>query len=177
VEQKELQEKIHRKIYKLPLAKIKSLGTKILEVGTGPGLESLILQHDGFFSVATDIDPNIPSKVLVPMGIDYIARCDTSQLPFKDQTFDVVYSSGLIEHFPDNIIKDMLTEQTRVAKYAYPEVPLLEMRITTPHLWDQGERWFTAEEWVDKIEEMGFTIVETTMREWNSMLGVILRSL
>jgi len=168
------QEKIHRKLYAQPLAKLKTLGTKFLEVGCGPGLESLILQHDGYFAVATDIDREIPAKILVPFGIERIVRCDCKTLPFKDKSFDAVYSSGLVEHFEEDEIKIMLTEQARVAKYVYFEVPVLELRIITPHLWDQGEHWYTEEEWLEMIMKMGFKIAETTSREWNTYLGVIL---
>ena len=173
---KKIQEAIHRKLYTIPLAKIKTLGTRVLEVGCGPGLESLILQHDGLFAVATDIDAEIPAKILVPMGIERIVRCDAAVLPFKDKSFDLVYSCGVMEHFSDDIVKTMLAEQVRVAKYAYFEVPLLELRIITPHLWDQGEYWYTREEWVGKVMEMGFKIVDTTSREWNTYLGAVLCS-
>lgn len=170
------QEAIHRKLYAQPLAKLKTLGTKILEVGCGPGLESLILQHDGLFSVATDIDEEIPAKILVPMGIERIVRCDCKVLPFKDKSFDAVYSSGLVEHFEEDEIKTMLTEQVRVAKYVYFEVPVLDLLILTPHLWDQGEHWYTQEEWREMITKMRFKIIETTSREWNTFFGVILCS-
>ena len=174
VPRKEMQEAIHRKMYTIPLEKIKQLGKKILEVGVGPGLESLILQHDGFDVVATDVDANIPSRILVPMGLEKIARCDAAELPFPDKCFDIVFSSGLIEHFTDEEILKMLQEQLRVAKYAYFEVPLLELRVITPHLWEQGEHWFTVEEWLDKMAKMGFTVHEITMREWKTLLGVVL---
>jgi ubiquinone/menaquinone biosynthesis C-methylase UbiE len=176
VKNKEIQERIHRKLYKIPLEKIRQLGKKILEVGAGPGLETLILQHDGFESIASDIDARIPSQVHVPMGINNTLRADTQELPFHNQVFDVVYSSGLIEHFSDEDIIKMLKEQLRVAKYCYFEVPLLELKIITPHLLDQGERWFTAEEWLEKMSQMGFKVKETTMREWKTMLGIVLCS-
>lgn len=171
-----IQEATHRKLYAQPLAKLKTLGAKFLEVGCGPGLESLILQHDGYFAVATDVDAEIPAKILVPFGIEKIVRCDCTILPFRDKSFDAVYSSGLVEHFEEDEIKTMLTEQARVAKYVYFEVPVLELLILTPHLWDQGEHWYTEEEWMGMITKMGFKIVETTSREWNTYLGVILCS-
>ncbi len=37
-------------------------------------------------------------------------------LPFKDESFDVVYSEGVIEHFPILMSQEMVREQARVCK-------------------------------------------------------------
>lgn len=47
-------------------------------------------------------------------GVDVVA--DARQLPFKDEYFDHVYSSHVIEHFSHREVKDVLDEWIRVLK-------------------------------------------------------------
>lgn len=46
--------------------------------------------------------------------VDIIA--DAHYLPFKDEVFDHVYSSHLIEHFSHREVKDVVKEWVRVLK-------------------------------------------------------------
>ncbi len=55
---------------------------------------------------------------------------DTKNLPFKDKTFDLVFSGGLLEHFKENDTLRILSEQKRVSKYILTQVP-----ISTPAYW------------------------------------------
>lgn len=70
------------------------------------------------------------------VGIDITDRCresptvsvigDTRCLPFKENIFDVVYSLGVVEHFPETALA--LSEHVRVLKLGGT------MFFTTPHL-------------------------------------------
>lgn len=70
------------------------------------------------------------------VGIDIIDRCresptvnvigDTRCLPFKENMFDVVYSLGVVEHFPETALA--VSEHVRVLK------PGGMIFFTTPHL-------------------------------------------
>ena len=49
--------------------------------------------------------------------VDIIA--DARYLPFKDEVFDHVYSSHLIEHFSHREVKEVIKEWVRVLKRGY----------------------------------------------------------
>ncbi len=91
-------------------------GLRILEVGAGSGRDSWLLSKYGAQSYALDyatakmIRKKFYSNYLPLICI----QADGESLPFKDDSFDLVFSQGLIEHFrePEKLIK----EQIRVLK-------------------------------------------------------------
>jgi len=85
-------------------------------------------------------------------AVDIIA--DARLLPFRDEVFDVVYSSHVIEHFSHREVKDVVREWVRVLKrggtieircpwlsressHILPEANVGECE---EHLWRTGER-------------------------------------
>ena len=50
--------------------------------------------------------------------------CDVFSLPFKDRSFDCIYSQGLMEHFDETKVTVILREMRRVAEYVVFSVPL-----------------------------------------------------
>ena len=80
------------------LLEIAKSAQKILEVGVGRGRMIKILQKNGikadFFSVDLWACEVQGCKVYQSLGD---ARC----LPFKDNSYDFVYSLGVVEHFPE----------------------------------------------------------------------------
>jgi len=95
---------------------------KILEVGVGRGRMIKILKRNGvsadFYSIdITDHVKYAPGNRL---------KGDARALPFKDNVFNLVYSLGVIEHFPetDRAVK----EHARVVKYGGI------VFVTAPHL-------------------------------------------
>ena len=48
-------------------------------------------------------------------GVDHV--CDANDLSkFDDNTFDMVYASHILEHYPRNEVQDVLKEWVRVVK-------------------------------------------------------------
>ena len=78
-----------------------------LEIGPGrtvsPGFESL------------DISPEYKVGEGMPRSVDYIADA-SKPLPFDGSTFDVIYASHVLEHFPWYQIESILKEWARVLK-------------------------------------------------------------
>lgn len=78
-----------------------------LEIGPGkivsPGFESL------------DISPEYKVGNGISRSVDYIADASSS-LPFSDGTFDAIYASHILEHFPWYKIESILEEWVRVLK-------------------------------------------------------------
>lgn len=83
---------------------------RILEVGGGTGYQALRLQQAGFDVVSIDLACSIYSDNLVFPVQPY----DGSHFPFPDESFDVVFSSNVLEHVPD--LPQMHSESMRVLK-------------------------------------------------------------
>ncbi|HID56273.1 TPA: class I SAM-dependent methyltransferase [Candidatus Poribacteria bacterium] len=90
-------------------------GDFILELGCGNGLSSMMLARRGYKVVGTDLSPFFLAESSGWIGPDlsYVA-CDALELPFKDESFDLVCSNELIEHLPD--VRPALDEMARVVK-------------------------------------------------------------
>ncbi len=104
-------------------------GLKVLEVGSGRGVDSVKLAQLG--AVACMVDYSKPSFDLsTALASAKGAKvnpvlADASLLPFRDETFDLVFSQGIMEH-GSNL--GLLTEQARVVKtggYVIVDVPQL----------------------------------------------------
>jgi ubiquinone/menaquinone biosynthesis C-methylase UbiE len=131
----------------------------ILEVGTGTGSMSVFLSQRGHKLTAIDNDPEVLALAQVHAdkfggkALTFL-EADAFALPFPDQSFDVVFHQGLLEHFNDSDIRAMLTEQLRVARKVIFSVP--------NHLYPRrdfgNERLMTLAQW-DKVLA-GFKIIE-----------------
>ena len=88
---------------------------RLLEIGCGNGLSAQLLNKLGYWVVGTDISPFFLSDTAKwqSKSLKYIA-CDALELPFHDESFDVVCSNDLIEHVPD--AGQTLAEMVRVVK-------------------------------------------------------------
>jgi SAM-dependent methyltransferase len=103
-------------------------GARVLEVGAGTGKQAVDLKARGFQVDAIEIAAsNYAQDRLFPI-VDYDGR----HIPFPDATFDVVFSSNVLEHVPD--LKQLHAEIRRVLK---PEGTALHVLPT--HAW----RWWT----------------------------------
>lgn len=72
-------------------------GARILEIGAGSGRQALELSRRGFDVSAIDlVSSDYAAHRLFPV-VDY----DGLTIPFEDATFDLVYSSNVLEHVPD----------------------------------------------------------------------------
>jgi len=106
---------------------IESKTRKILEVGAGTGTMSVFLSNLGFEVTTLDNDPKIleiAQQVKDKFnGQNYLQKGDAFKLPFADDSFDLVFHQGLLEHFKDDDIFRLLTEHLRVAPIVIFSVP------------------------------------------------------
>jgi ubiquinone/menaquinone biosynthesis C-methylase UbiE len=80
---------------------------RALEIGAGTGYFSLNLMQDGVLGDATctDISPGMLESLernAAALGLDVdTAACDASELPFEDDSFDLVLGHAVLHHLPD----------------------------------------------------------------------------
>lgn len=98
-----------------------SPGEKVLEIGSGTGEISLHLAQAGRQVTALDCSPESLEFIqrcaaALGVAIETVLADATQPLPFPDDAFDCVWSSGLLEHFAPDERRDMLREWRRIAR-------------------------------------------------------------
>jgi ubiquinone/menaquinone biosynthesis C-methylase UbiE len=119
-------------------------GMKVLDAGCGDGVLSLMMAEKGAVVTGTDLSvPNIDSSKhrAREAGLEHKVSfmvADLENLPFEDNTFDLVVSSHVLEHIPD--FDKGLREVMRVTKSrAVVAIPT----IVNPCSWVQvGGGWY-----------------------------------
>lgn len=84
------------------------LGARILELGAGAGWQARALMDQGFQVVALETDSNH----YIDSTIFPLTEYDGYSIPAKDKSFDVVFSSNVLEHVAD--IRRLLDDTRRV---------------------------------------------------------------
>ncbi len=90
-------------------------GSKILDLGCGNGISARLLNQADYDVVGTDISPLFleEARNWENPKLRYQV-CDVLELPFDNESFDVICSNELIEHLPD--VETALKEMARVVR-------------------------------------------------------------
>ena len=97
-------------------------GKKILEIGSGGGAHSALFRRRGADIVALDLTPERVFSTATKQGLLQVRhpgaglalQGDSESLPFEDETFDIVYSNGVLHHTEDT--RQAIQEAHRVLK-------------------------------------------------------------
>jgi ubiquinone/menaquinone biosynthesis C-methylase UbiE len=80
-------------------------GKKVLEIGCGMGTMAMNWARHGAHICAMDLNPNAVAQTAARFrlfGLDaQILEADSNAIPFRDSSFDYVYSWGVLHHSPD----------------------------------------------------------------------------
>jgi SAM-dependent methyltransferase len=93
-------------------------GRRILDAGCGSGLPSLSLARRGFDVTLLDISPSAVESVRrrsKGLGVDVILG-SIFEMPFDDEAYDLVWNTGVLEHFDDEGRRGAINEMLRVTR-------------------------------------------------------------
>ncbi len=95
---------------------VQGTGLKVLNAGCGPGFDSEEFKKAGHYVVGADFDKKLVDFAL-EKGFQQEGKVVdlNGTLPFKDNEFDIVFCSEVVEHLP--IISIFLKECNRVLKH------------------------------------------------------------
>ncbi len=107
-------------------------GKHILEIGFGPGYDTLKFMQAGAVYSGVDITPENVDRTRKHLSFFSFApdirQADAENLPFPEATFDVVYSNGVLHHVPD--MQQAFREARRVLKPDGEFIILLYNRLS-----------------------------------------------
>ncbi|MDE3058533.1 MAG: class I SAM-dependent methyltransferase [Bacteroidota bacterium] len=155
-------------------------GKKILEVGAGTGRDSFPLVAMG--AQVYQLDYSVHALMIMKRLAEeehfpvFILGGDTFQLPFPDETFDIVFHQGLLEHFRPGKAEALLHENIRILKRGglllvdvpqrYHIYTLVKHFLIAINKWFAGwEREFSKSELRAMLQREGLQIVHA-YGEW-----------
>jgi SAM-dependent methyltransferase len=100
---------------------------RVLEAGCGLGAPAIYLADRGYHVTAVDLSTELVGRARTA-NARWGARAnflpmDLLHLGFGDDTFDIAYNHGVLEHFPDDRVQAAVREILRVAQIAVLSVP------------------------------------------------------
>jgi len=92
-------------------------GSRILELGCGPGRDAARLAVEGFEVVATDSGLRALARASAAVGTGSLLRVDHGRpLPFRDAAFDALVASLTLHYFSRTVTQEAFREVRRVLR-------------------------------------------------------------
>lgn len=144
----------------------------ILECGAGTGKFAAYLASLGFKSYAMDLETAMVeqaralSEKISPMNPVNVYQGDIREIPFEKKFFSLTHSSGVLEHYSNDEIIEIINEQLRVADFMVFSVPspYFEKKMLG------NERFMSRNEWRNIIKMSNATIIEETGYHYKPVL-------
>ncbi|MCK4387779.1 MAG: methyltransferase domain-containing protein [Dehalococcoidia bacterium] len=173
-----------RRVYRLQAEKAKTLAkivnkielprdSKIIDIGCGSGSTLAMFRNLGYFKL-TGIDISHHSMQLCSRSFGFDEGKDTflmdaRNVEFSDNSFDLVFSDGLLEHFeepPLNIVSAFCRISKKWILLFQPNQTSLFGRVKW--LWQktgrapwEKEYFYSKETYVNMFARFGFTLVDS----------------
>jgi len=157
-------------VWKQVIENLTPLRGKCLDVGCGTGAGMEIAREAGINAFGVDIAEG-QTKIWEERGIDkYCTIAPAHSLPHKDNEFDFVVCSEVMEHIPKELVEASLSEIYRVGSRLYlftialidekyPLLGYIKLHVTQK----------PAVEWADLFKKVGFCNLKTSFsRDENS---------
>ena len=136
----------------------------VLECGCGTGKTAVYLTTLNIKSYAMDKEKDMVertkrlSEEVNPKNIVKAFLGDIKSIPYEDKYFSVTHSSGVMEHYSDNDIINLINEQLRVSDYCIFSVPssYFEKKMLG------NERFLSKKEWRNIITKSNGRIIKET---------------
>jgi 2-polyprenyl-3-methyl-5-hydroxy-6-metoxy-1,4-benzoquinol methylase len=135
------------------------LKKKTLEIGSGTGLQSCFVSYFGIEVISIDRDARVAkmassvSKYYKGKDVSFVVA-DARYLPFKEKTFGVSFSQGLLEHLDDRTIVEIVSEAKKavngkiffsVPSANFPDQDFGNERLLYPSDWKAILKQFNAD--------------------------------
>lgn len=135
--------------------------SQILDVGTGTGTNLRLLQQLGFADV-TGLDFSDDAIYFCQQkGLGFVKKGDVRDLPFIDDSFDVIFATDIIEHIDDDL--QALAEIRRVLKpggKAILMVPAFQALWGVQDRISHHKRRYRLREFARKLKSSGLMVVD-----------------
>lgn len=140
-------------------------GIKTLDVGCGLGQVVATLRNKGYEAYGTDISENIYPYWKMANITKFCQVAPANKLPFKDNEFELVSCTEVLEHIPEDKILASFSEMARVGKGDFIFSVALGKALhkmpqdgTEPHITIKSVDW-----WIEKIQKAGLNIIDLVM--------------
>ena len=159
--------------YKIPLPSQRTMfleylakpGSTLLDLGCGPGRDTLFYGEQGYRVVGADLSQGMLEEALRRVPGGNFVRADMRHLPFPDGAFQGVWASASFLHVPKESAGLALTEMRRVL--AEGGVLFLAVKRGQDESWREPEdaphrfyfAYYTSAELADKTGQAGFEIL------------------
>jgi ubiquinone/menaquinone biosynthesis C-methylase UbiE len=143
-------------------------GSKLIEAGFGSGSTGILLSDMGYDVTLLDIESGLLDMFRarfpghVGFGKIKVVHGNMYSMPFSDQSFDLVYHQGVLEHLTDAQIICALKQQARIGRIVVVDVP----NNRYPDRPYGDERRLSKRTWLRLIQEAGLQILEVSGRRF-----------
>lgn len=160
-----IEDKIkHKQIFISMLEKYSGDGN-LIEAGCGTGIISSYMASKGFNVIGVDIDNQI-INLAEDLAKEYFngeskvlfKNKNIFNLDYPKEKFDICFSNGVLEHFPDEEIIDTLSQQLKIAKYVIVGIPT--QFFDKKEALYGNERFLPLDYWRYLITKSGGRIIE-----------------
>ncbi len=139
------------------------LSNTIMEIASGSGYTSALvadlLSKNDTKVIATDVNENIVEKFRKFHTINNLSWNveDSFNILLPDNSVDIIFHQGFLEHFEDDDIIKLLKEQARVANVIIFDVPNGRRNKKIQEF--GNERFLSHKQWLSLVEKSGLKVI------------------